>query len=71
MGMRITQLQPSVAFCAETAGRCTLLGTAYAGNPVSTTHTITGAIVGCRCRSVRLSAVRGGLAADGLCGRGC
>src|SRR6058998_396735 len=46
MGMRITKLQPVGGFCAETAGAITLLGTAYAGIPVSTTHTITGAIVG-------------------------
>jgi len=61
MGMRITKLQPIGGFCAETAGALTLLGTALAGIPVSTTHTITGAIVGVGA-SRRLSAVRWGVA---------
>ena len=61
MGMRITKLQPIGGFCAETAGALTLLGTAYAGIPVSTTHTITGAIVGVGAAR-RLSAVRWGVA---------
>lgn len=61
MGMRITKLQPVGGFCAETAGAITLLGTAYAGIPVSTTHTITGAIVGVGAAR-RLSAVRWGVA---------
>ena len=61
MGMRITKLQPVGGFCAETAGAVTLLGTAYAGIPVSTTHTITGAIVGVGAAR-RLSAVRWGVA---------
>ena len=61
MGMRITKLQPVDGFCAETAGAITLLGTAYAGIPVSTTHTITGAIVGVGAAR-RLSAVRWGVA---------
>lgn len=61
MGMRITKLQPVGGFCAETAGALTLLGTAYAGIPVSTTHTITGAIVGVGAAR-RLSAVRWGVA---------
>jgi len=61
MGMRITKLQPIGGFCAETAGAFTLLGTALAGIPVSTTHTITGAIVGVGATR-RLSAVRWGVA---------
>lgn len=61
MGMRITKLQPVGGFCAETAGAFTLLGTAYAGIPVSTTHSITGAIVGVGAVR-RLSAVRWGVA---------
>jgi PiT family inorganic phosphate transporter len=48
-------------FCAETAGALTLFGTALAGIPVSTTHTITGAIVGVGSVN-RLSAVRWGVA---------
>ena len=46
MGSKITKLKPVGGFCAETAGAITLFGTALAGIPVSTTHTITGAIVG-------------------------
>ena len=61
MGMRITKLQPIGGFCAETAGAITLIGAALAGIPVSTTHTITGAIVGVGA-SRRLSAVRWGVA---------
>jgi PiT family inorganic phosphate transporter len=61
MGMRITKLQPIGGFCAETAGAFTLIGAALAGIPVSTTHTITGAIVGVGA-SRRLSAVRWGVA---------
>jgi len=61
MGMRITALQPVGGFCAETAGAIALFGSATFGIPVSTTHTITGAIVG--VGSVRrLSAVRWGVA---------
>jgi PiT family inorganic phosphate transporter len=48
-------------FCAETAGAITLFATALAGIPVSTTHTITGAIVGVGATN-RLSAVRWGIA---------
>ena len=61
MGMRITKLQPIGGFCAETAGALTILGAAAAGIPVSTTHTITGAIVGVGA-SRRVSAVRWGVA---------
>ncbi len=57
MGSRITKLQPIGGFAAEAAGAITLLGAAHFGIPVSTTHTITGAIVGVgslhRLRSVR------------------
>ncbi len=61
MGMRITQLRPVDGFAAETAGAMTLLGTAFLGIPVSTTHTITGAIVGVGSLK-RASAVRWGVA---------
>ncbi len=46
MGMKITKLRPVGGFCAETAGAITLFGATHFGIPVSTTHTITGAIVG-------------------------
>jgi inorganic phosphate transporter, PiT family len=61
MGSKITKLKPVGGFCAETAGAITLFGTAMAGIPVSTTHTITGAIVGVGAVH-RLSAVRWGVA---------
>ncbi|MBZ5599049.1 MAG: inorganic phosphate transporter [Acidobacteriia bacterium] len=61
MGSRITKLRPVGGFCAETAGAITLWSTALAGIPVSTTHTITGAIVGVGA-TTRLSAVRWGVA---------
>ena len=61
MGSRITKLKPVGGFCAETAGAITLFATALAGIPVSTTHTITGAIVGVGATH-RLSAVRWGVA---------
>ena len=62
MGSRITKLKPVGGFCAEAAGAITLFSTALAGIPVSTTHTITGAIVGVGAVH-RLSAVRWGVAA--------
>lgn len=46
MGQRITKLRPFEGFCAETAGALTLFGATHFGIPVSTTHTITGAIMG-------------------------
>jgi PiT family inorganic phosphate transporter len=61
MGMRITKLRPVGGFCAETAGAITLIGTAIAGIPVSTTHTITGSIMGVGSLQ-RFSAVRWGVA---------
>jgi PiT family inorganic phosphate transporter len=61
MGMRITKLRPVGGFCAETAGAMTLIGTAIAGIPVSTTQTISGSIMGVGALQ-RLSAVRWGVA---------
>jgi inorganic phosphate transporter, PiT family len=61
MGMKLTQLRPVDGFAAETAGAITLFGTAALGIPVSTTHTITGAIVGVGSIK-RASAVRWGVA---------
>ncbi len=60
MGQRITKLNPFGGFAAESAGTLTLVSTAYFGIPVSTTHTITGCIVGVGA-SRRLSAVRWGV----------
>lgn len=60
MGQRITKLTPFGGFSAEAAGALTLLGTAQFGIPVSTTHTITGAIVGVGATR-RLTAVRWGV----------
>jgi len=61
MGMRITKLRPVGGFCAETAGAITLIGTALGGIPVSTTHTISGSIMGVGAMQ-RFSAVRWGVA---------
>lgn len=61
MGSKITKLKPVGGFCAEGAGAITLFFLAYNGIPVSTTHTITGAIVGVGSTG-RLSAVRWGVA---------
>ena len=61
MGMRLTKLRPIGGFCAESAGAFMLIGTAVGGIPVSTTHTITGSIMGVGATQ-RLSAVRWGLA---------
>jgi PiT family inorganic phosphate transporter len=61
MGMRLTKLRPIGGFCAETAGAVMLLGTAVGGIPVSTTHTITGSIMGVGATQ-RFSAVRWGIA---------
>jgi PiT family inorganic phosphate transporter len=61
MGTKITALQPIGGFSAETAAACSIIGASIAGIPVSTTHTITGAIVGVGATK-RLSAVRWGVA---------
>jgi PiT family inorganic phosphate transporter len=61
MGSKITRLQPVGGMAAETAAAATLFAASSAGIPVSTTHTITGAIVGVGA-SRRLSAVRWGVA---------
>ena len=60
MGQKITKLKPFEGFCAETAGALTLFGATHFGIPVSTTHTITGAIMGAGA-SRRVSAVRWGV----------
>jgi PiT family inorganic phosphate transporter len=62
MGMRLTKLRPVGGFCAETAGAFTLFLATHSGIPVSTTHTITGSIVGVGA-TTRASAVRWGIAA--------
>jgi PiT family inorganic phosphate transporter len=61
MGMKITQLRPVGGFSAETAGAVTIITSALLGIPVSTTHTITGGIIGVGATR-RLSAVRWGVA---------
>ena len=61
MGSKITRLTPAQGFCAETGGAITLFMATHLGVPVSTTHTITGAIVGVGA-SRRLSAVRWNIA---------
>ena len=60
MGTRITKVTPLEGVCAETAGAITLFTAANLGAPVSTTHTITGSIVGVGATK-RLSAVRWGV----------
>jgi inorganic phosphate transporter, PiT family len=60
MGSKITKLKPVGGFCAETSGAVALFGATLSGIPVSTTHTITGAIVGVGATK-RLSAVRWGV----------
>ena len=61
MGSKITRLSPMQGFCAETGGAITLFAASYLGVPVSTTHTITGAIVGVGAAR-RTAAVRWGVA---------
>jgi len=61
MGTKIVKLQPVQGFCAETAGSMTLFGATAFGIPVSTTHTITGSIVGVGSAK-RFSAVKWGVA---------
>jgi len=82
MGMKITKLKPVGGFCAETAGAATLFMATSMGIPVSTTHTITGAIVGVGATR-KLSAIKWGVAgkivwtwiltipASGLIAAGC
>jgi PiT family inorganic phosphate transporter len=63
MGSKITRLNPMQGFCAETGGAITLFGATWLGIPVSTTHTITGAIIGVGAAR-RVSAVRWGVASS-------
>jgi inorganic phosphate transporter, PiT family len=63
MGLRITKLNPMQGFCAETGGAATLFMATFLGVPVSTTHTITGAIVGVGAAR-RASAVRWNVASS-------
>ena len=60
MGQKITALRPVGGFCAETAGAISIIGAAWSGIPVSTTHTITGAIVGVGATR-RVTAVKWGV----------
>jgi PiT family inorganic phosphate transporter len=60
MGQKITKLKPFEGFCAETAGALTLFGATHFGIPVSTTHTITGSIIGVGATK-RISAVKWGV----------
>jgi PiT family inorganic phosphate transporter len=61
MGSRITKLKPFSGFCAETGAAATVIAASVWGIPVSTTHTITGAIIGVGATQ-RVSAVRWGVA---------
>ncbi len=63
MGSKITRLNPMQGCCAETGGALTLFGATYLGIPVSTTHTITGAIVGVGAAR-KVSAVRWNVASN-------
>jgi len=63
MGQKITKLKPVGGFCAETGGAITLFVASMLGIPVSTTHTITGAIVGVGATQ-KFSAVRWGVAGN-------
>jgi len=63
MGSKITRLNPMQGFCAETGGAITLFAATWLGVPVSTTHTITGAIIGVGAAR-RTSAVRWGVASN-------
>lgn len=62
MGMKITKLKPVGGFCAEAAGSTTLFLATFLGIPVSTTHTITGAIIGVGS-TTNLSGIKWGVAA--------
>jgi len=61
LGTKITKLQPIGGFCAETAAAVSIIGASFGGIPVSTTHTITGAVMGVGATK-RLTAVRWGVA---------
>ena len=63
MGSKITRLTPVQGFCAATGGAITLFAATYLGIPVSTTHTITGAIIGVGAAR-KVSAVRWGIAGN-------
>jgi PiT family inorganic phosphate transporter len=63
MGMRVTKLIPVSGFCAETAAAASIIANSIAGIPVSTTHTVTGGIIGVGATR-RFSAVRWGLAGN-------
>jgi len=63
LGVGLTDLKPVGGFCAETAGAITVIGSSLGGIPVSTTHTITGSIMGVGLTR-RLSAVRWGVAGN-------
>ena len=65
MGSKITRLNPMQGFCAETGGAITLFAATWLGVPVSTTHTITGAIIGVGAAR-RTSAVRWGVASNSV-----
>jgi inorganic phosphate transporter, PiT family len=62
MGQKITKVKPFEGFCSETAGALTLFGATHFGIPVSTTHTITGAIIGVGARK-GVTAVKWGITA--------
>jgi PiT family inorganic phosphate transporter len=61
LGMKMTKLRPVHGFCAETAAASSILLSTAGGIPVSTTHTITGAIIGVGA-TTKMSAVRWGVA---------
>lgn len=63
MGMKITKLKPVGGFCAEAAGALTLFLATHTGIPVSTTHTITGSIIGVGSATNKFSSIRWGVAA--------
>ena len=63
LGMKMTKIKPVHGFCAETAAASSILLSTVGGIPVSTTHTITGAIIGVGA-TTKLSAVRWGVAAN-------
>jgi len=67
MGQKITKLKPFEGFCAESAGAITLFAATHFGIPVSTTHVITGAIIGAGARK-GASAVKWGVTTKNLLG---